>query len=208
MASQTSPAAPRLETPWLTALISQTGVEPVKLCEHLPREFGNHPAFQESGLYLFPNALNPAYTAQLTQELTPMFGDIAKASDATKSTKVAQHASFQAVSSNRCSCKYNYTGAARQLLYHRGDVASWLQPKSVTTFLDDIFHTFESFAKEPCPMIRTTCDSSPASAGQALKPREFNLVVVNEYNYNQKSISHIPWHDDKMDQSARNETDL
>ena len=139
MASQTSPAAPRLETPWLTALISQAGVEPVNLFEHLPREYGNHPAFQESGLYLFPNALNPAYTAQLTQELEPIFGDIAKVSNTSKTTKVADYASFQAVSSNRCSCKYNYTGAARQLLYHRGDVASYLQPRSVTTFLDNIF---------------------------------------------------------------------
>jgi alkylated DNA repair dioxygenase AlkB len=57
-------------------------------------------------------------------------------------------------------------------------------------------------------MTRTTCDSSSASAGQACKPREFNLVVVNEYNFNQTPISHIPWHDDKMNQPARNETDL
>ena len=115
MASQTSPAAPRLETPWLTALISQTGVEPVNLFEHLPREYGSHQAFQESGLYLFPSALNPAYTTQLTQELTPIVGDIAKASNTTKVTKVAQYASFQAVSSNRCSCKYRLHGSSKTI---------------------------------------------------------------------------------------------
>ena len=98
MASQTSPAAPRLETPWLTALISQTGVEPFNLFDYLPREYGNHKAFQESGLYLFPNALNPAYTARLAKELEPIFGDISKVSNTTKTTKVADYASFQAVS--------------------------------------------------------------------------------------------------------------
>ena len=51
-------------------------------------------------------------------------------------------------------------------------------------------------------MIRTPCDSA-----EVRKPRDFNLIVVNEYNFTEKPDSYIPWHDDKMNQSVRNEED-
>jgi hypothetical protein len=64
--------------------------------------------------------------------------------------------------------------------------------------LEDVFTTLEEWGDGEYPMIRTPCDS------QARKPRDFNLIVVNEY---EEPDSFLPWHDDQMNQSVRNEED-
>ena len=77
-----------------------------------------------------------------------------------------------------------------------------LQPASVTMLLEDVFTTLEEWGDGEYPMIRTPCDSAGAR-----KPRDFNLIVVNEYNFNEEPDSFLPWHDDQMNQSVRNEED-
>ena len=79
---------------------------------------------------------------------------------------------------------------------------SQLQPASVTRFLDDVFTAFGEWGDGVYPMIRQPCDSA-----EKHKPRDFNLIVVNGYNFREKPDSYIPWHDDKMNQSIRNDED-
>ncbi len=58
-------------------------------------------------------------------------------------------------------------------------------------------------------MINKCCDSTIGQdVSERQKPRDFNLVVVNEYNFSTEPRSNIPWHDDAMGQSARNNWDL
>ena len=52
-------------------------------------------------------------------------------------------------------------------------------------------------------MIKT-----PTTGDDLRKPRDINLIVVNEYDYTEKADSYIPWHDDKMDQSCRHDMDI
>jgi len=68
--------------------------------------------------------------------------------------------------------------------------------------LDTAFRAFEEWGEGVYPMIKQPCDSV-----EKHKPRDFNLLVVNEYNYESKPDSYIPWHDDKMDQSITNDED-
>ena len=88
-------ATGQLETPWVQALTACCGVEPINLFQQLP-EYDNHDEFQESGLYLFPSALNAAVAGNLTEQLEPIFDDIC---NAEFRSKVANNKSFQAVSS-------------------------------------------------------------------------------------------------------------
>jgi len=146
--------------------------------------------------------VDPQLAGRLTQKISPIVQDIYATNWSRKTTAMSTYKSFQATSSPSCSCKYNYIGASNQVLYHRNDPKR-LQPASVTTFLDEVFHTFEAWGAGAYPMIRT-----PTTGGDDLrKPREFNLIVVNEYDYTEKADSYIPWHDDKMDQSCRNDMD-
>ena len=73
-----------------------------------------------------------------------------------------------------------------------------------------MFSVFEEWSEGAYSMISKGCDST--SLGKDVtelhKPRDFNLAVVNEYNFNESPTSHIPWHHDKMEQSARGEWDL
>ena len=78
-----------------------------------------------------------------------------------------------------------------------------MQPPSVTTFLDEAFEAFEIWGFGAYAMIKT-----PTTGDDLRKPQDFNLIVVNEYDYTEKADSYIPWHDDKMDQSCRNEEDI
>jgi hypothetical protein len=142
-------ATGQLETPWVQALTACCGVEPINLFQQLP-EYDNHDEFQESGLYLFTNALNAAVAGNLTQKLKPIFHDIY---NVEFRSKVANNKSFQAVSSKRCSCRYNYTGEETQLLYRRGGNICSLQPPSVTRFFDDIFSVFEEWSEGAYSMI-------------------------------------------------------
>ena len=123
-------AVGQLETPWLQALTACCGVEPIDLFQQL-LAYDNHDEFKESGLYLFPSALNAAVAGNLTEKLKPIFDDIC---NAEFRSKVANNKSFQAVSSKRCSCRYNYAGEESQLLYRRGGNVCSLQPPSVTRF--------------------------------------------------------------------------
>ena len=197
----------RLVTPWLQALTERCGSAPLDLFSHLPPDCASRVEFQESGLYLFPNALTGQFADKLTDNLKPILQDI-KCIDGSNRSKVATYQSFQGVSSIRCSCKYNYEGASKQRLYHRGST-NHLQPASLTKFLDDIFDAFEEWGDGEYSMIDQCCDSTLGQdASERQKPRNFNLVVVNEYNFVTEPRSQIPWHDDAMGQSARNPRDL
>ena len=146
-------------------------------------------------------ALSPELAAKLTQKISPITNDIYQVKFSKKATDMGTYKSFQATSTALCSCKYNYWGASKQVVYHKGDT-SLLQLASVTTFLDSVFTAFEEWGDGFYPMIRQPCVSV-----EKHKPRDFNLIVVNEYNYKEKPDSYIPWHDDKMNQSVRNEED-
>ena len=80
----------------------------------------------------------------------------------------------------------------------------------MTRFLDDLFSVFEEWSEGAYSMISRGCDST--SLGKHVtelhKARDFNLAMVNEYNFNESPTSHIPWHHDKMEQSARDEWDF
>ena len=194
----------RLVTPWLQALTERCGSAPLDLFSHLPPDCASREEFRDSGLYLFPGAASGQFAEKLTDELKPIFKDI-HSIDGSHRSKVANYQSFQGVSSMRCSCKYNYEGAAKQLLYHRGSNTNYMQPKSVTTFLDDILNAFGEWGKGEYSMINKCCDSTLGQdVSERQKPRDFNLVVVNEYNFATEPRSQIPWHDDSMGQSARN----
>ena len=187
-------------TPWLHALSERFG-PPHDLFAGMPADLGAREEFQQSGLYLWRQAVSPTVTTNLAQQISPIMTDIYKVKWSHKPTEMSTYASFQATSSARCSCKYNYTGASKQVLYHKGGIST-LQPRSVTTFLDTAFRAFEEWGEGVYPMIKQPCDSA-----EKHKPRDFNLLVVNEYNFESKPDSYIPWHDDKMDQSIRNDED-
>jgi hypothetical protein len=74
-------------------------------------------------------------------------------------------------------------------------------------FLDEVFDAFEIWGFGTYPMIKT-----PTTGDDLLKPRDFNQIVVNEYEYTEKAddpwCQRIPWHDDNMEQSCRNSMDI
>ena len=194
-----------LVTPWVSALSELTGEQPIDLLSFWPA-LRSRPEFQESGLFLWRNKLDEQGLQRLTDKLKPIMHDI-HAVDYSKRMNVANYKSFQAVSSARCSCKYNYAGAGKQLLYQRG-VRSHTQPQSVSDFLDDMFGSFEAWNAKKYSVISTCCDPALGqNPGELHKPRDFNLLVVNEYDYSSSPQSHIPWHDDTMTQSCRNDWD-
>ena len=105
----------RLVTPWLQALTERCGSAPLDLFSHLPPDCASRVEFQESGLYLFPNALNAAIAGNLTEKLTPISHDICDV-DFSKRSKVANYISFQTASSKRCSCAYSEAPYLRLLV--------------------------------------------------------------------------------------------
>ena len=190
-----------LVTPWLHALSAHFRAPPVDLFSQLPADLTKHSQYQESGLYLWRQAVEPDLANTLKAKISPIVKDIYERNWSHKNTQMNTYRSFQATSSSSCSCKYNYTGASRQNLYHRGGCNN-LQPLSVTTFLDEVFHAFEIWGTGRYPMVKAHDSSADVHT-----PRDFNMVVVNEYDYNQMPTTHIPWHDDNMDQSCRNDED-
>ena len=193
--------AGNLVTPWLHALSARFGA-PHDLFAGMPVDLIGRTEFQESGLYLWRQALSPELAAKLTQKISPVMNDLFQVKRSKKSTDMTTYKSFQATSTAPCSCKYNYCSRSKHVLYHKGDTTSVLQPASVTMLLEDVFMTLEEWGDGEYPMIRTPCDSAGAR-----KPRDFNLIVVNEYNFNEEPDSFLPWHDDQMNQSVRNEED-
>jgi hypothetical protein len=75
--------------------------------------------------------------------------------------------------------------------------------------LDEVFHAFEQWGDGQYPMIKIPRDSAVVNVDSTSlhKPRDFNLIVVNEYDFEEKPDSYIPWHDDNMKQSCRNDLD-
>jgi hypothetical protein len=189
-----------LVTPWLHALSEHFG-EPIDVFAQLPPDLRGLPQYTDSGLYLWRQAVDPQLAGRLTQKISPIVQDIYATNWSKKTTAMSTYKSFQATSSPSCSCKYNYTSAANQVLYHRGGCQA-LQPPSVTMFLDEVFDAFEIWGFGTYPMIKT-----PTTGDDLCVPREFNLIVVNEYDYTEKADSYIPWHDDNMYQSCRNDMD-
>ena len=189
-----------LVTPWLHALSARFG-EPIDVFAQLPPDLRGRPQYRDSGLYLWRQAVDPKLAGTLTKKISPIVTDIYETKWSKKMTEMNTYRSFQATSSSSCSCKYNYTGAAKQNLYHRGGCSN-LQPVSVTRLLDEVFDAFEDWGAGAKPMIRTP------TGDDLHKPRDFNLIVVNEYDYAEKADSYIPWHDDKMDQSCRHDMDI
>ena len=186
-----------LVTPWLHALSAHFKARPVDLFSELLADLTKHSQYQESGLYLWRQAVEPDLASKLKEKISPIVEDIYKTNWSHKNTQMNTYRSFQATSSSSCSCKYNYTGASKQNLYHRGGCNN-LQPLSVTTFLDEVFHAFEIWGSGQYPRVK-----APDSSCDVYTLRDFNMVVVNEYDYNQMPTTHIPWHDDNMDQSCR-----
>jgi len=192
-----------LVTPWLHALTAHFNARPVDLFSELPADLTIHSQYQESGLYLWRQAVDPQLVQRLKQKISPIVKDIYETKWSKRVTEMNTYRSFQATSSSSCSCKYNYTGAAKQNLYHRGGCSN-LQPVSVTMLLDEVFDAFEDWGTGQYPIIKT----HDTSAAGLYTPRDFNLIVVNEYDYREMPDTHIPWHDDKMDQSCRNDEDI
>jgi hypothetical protein len=83
-------------------------------------------------------------------------------------------------------------------------------PKAVTEFVERIFSILDQWGTGKYPMTSCRCDSASACGPgpQELHGlRDLNWIAVNEYNFHDQPQSHIPWHDDAMEQSVRNTMD-
>jgi alkylated DNA repair dioxygenase AlkB len=170
-------------------------------------EWGDPEEFRDSGLFLWRGGMQQSCADDLACKAGPIMQDINYAG--AKMPKVGPYKSDLAVSRPECSCKYDYIGSSRQVLYHRGGTGS-LQPKTVTQFVDQVFTVLDEWRVGKYPM--TSCPSdlvAPLGQGpqELHEPRDFNLIVVNDYNFQKEPHTHIPWHDDAMEQSVRDTMD-
>jgi len=117
-----------------------------------------------------------------------------------KATKVgrSQYRSFQGVSEPACCCKYQYEGTSGHMVYRRRPTLS-NQPETVTTVLDESFKLMERMKQQFMCSTR---------AAPGFDCADFELAVVNQYDWTNGDRDHIPWHDDNMAMAAKTDEDF
>ena len=179
---------PPEEHPWVRSLQGKASQAPVDILANVfGQDAKDRP--ENCGLYLFRNFMPPEVLNALQTAAPTAFSEL-EAVYGKKGCDLTHYKTFQAVSSHLCTCKYGYTGTSRHVTYHRdplpqGPWATKAQPPALTNFIKGCFGFTDPLAPS--------------------KDNKVNLLVVNQYGKDPRGS--IPWHDDHMELSVRNEAD-